>query len=170
MAIKLAILLTDWRETRWWLCHWFWKGKRHRPVLSSLVLQGLLFRMKAKDEEWREAQKGFNRIWRDQNEKYYWKSLDHQGLNFKQNDLKTIRSKALINQIETLYDEVGHDIIQQQIPSAKLSCGPLSETRDARGRRDSHANRTAYGDSISGGKSSLLRRQWSADTSCEAPK
>jgi histone deacetylase complex regulatory component SIN3 len=63
-------------------------------------------RLKAKDEEWRDAQKGFNRIWREQNEKYHLKSLDHQGITFKQNDLKQLRSKVLINQIETFYDEV----------------------------------------------------------------
>ena len=63
-------------------------------------------RLKAKEEEWREAQRNFNKIWREQNEKYYLKSLDHQGINFKQNDLKAIRSKALLNEIETIFDEV----------------------------------------------------------------
>lgn len=65
-----------------------------------------LFRLKIKEEEWREAQRGFNKIWREQNEKYYLKSLDHQGINFKQNDTKVFRSKTLLNEIETLYDEV----------------------------------------------------------------
>lgn len=59
-----------------------------------------------KEEEWREAQRGFNKIWREQNEKYYLKSLDHQGINFKQNDTKVLRSKTLINEIELLYDDV----------------------------------------------------------------
>lgn len=59
-----------------------------------------------KEEEWREAQRGFNKIWREQNEKYYLKSLDHQGINFKQNDTKMLRSKTLLNEIEILYDEV----------------------------------------------------------------
>lgn len=65
-----------------------------------------VFRLKMKDEEWREAQRGFNKIWREQNEKYYLKSLDHQGINFKQNDTKVFRSKTLLNEIETQYDEV----------------------------------------------------------------
>lgn len=65
-----------------------------------------VFRLKIKDEEWREAQRGFNKIWREQNEKYYLKSLDHQGINFKQNDTKVFRSKTLLNEIETQYDEV----------------------------------------------------------------
>ncbi|XP_066964791.1 paired amphipathic helix protein Sin3a isoform X2 [Macrobrachium rosenbergii] len=77
-------------------------GLKKNPVVAvPLVLR----RLKAKDEEWREAQKGFNKIWREQNEKYYLKSLDHQGITFKQNDIKTIRSKSLLNDIETLFDE-----------------------------------------------------------------
>jgi len=65
-----------------------------------------LRRLKAKEEEWREAQRQFNKIWREQNEKYYLKSLDHQGISFKQNDVKQIRSKALLNEVEAIFDEV----------------------------------------------------------------
>lgn len=65
-----------------------------------------LYRLKAKEEEWREAQQGFNKIWREQYEKAYLKSLDHQGVNFKQNDMKALRSKSLLNEIESVYDEV----------------------------------------------------------------
>ncbi|XP_062620426.1 paired amphipathic helix protein Sin3a-like isoform X2 [Saccostrea cucullata] len=77
-------------------------GLKKNPVVAvPLVLR----RLKAKEEEWREAQRNFNKIWREQNEKYYLKSLDHQGINFKQNDVKAIRSKGLLNEIETIYDE-----------------------------------------------------------------
>lgn len=79
-------------------------GLKKNPVVAVPVV---LRRLKSKEEEWREAQKGFNKIWREQNEKYYLKSLDHQGINFKQNDVKALRSKSLFNEIETLYDEVG---------------------------------------------------------------
>lgn len=75
--------------------------KRSPQVAIPVVLR----RMKAKEEEWREAQKGFNKIWREQNEKYYLKSLDHLGTNFKQSDVKSLRSKALINEIETIFEE-----------------------------------------------------------------
>lgn len=64
-----------------------------------------------KEEEWREAQRGFNKVWREQNEKYYLKSLDHQGINFKQNDTKVLRSKSLLNEIESIYDEVSWVIL-----------------------------------------------------------
>jgi len=78
------------------------EGLKKNPVVAvPLVLR----RLKAKDEEWREAQKQFNKIWREQNEKYYLKSLDHQGISFKQNDIKYLRSKSLIKEIEDLQRE-----------------------------------------------------------------
>ncbi|XP_075219291.1 paired amphipathic helix protein Sin3a-like isoform X2 [Lycorma delicatula] len=77
-------------------------GLKKNPVVAVPVV---LRRLKAKEEEWREGQKGFNKIWKEQNEKFYLKSLDHQGINFKQNDLKALRSKSLFNEIETCYDE-----------------------------------------------------------------
>lgn len=45
-------------------------------------------------------------MWRDQLEKYHLKSLDHQGINFKATDTKTMRPKSLIGEVEGLYDEV----------------------------------------------------------------
>lgn len=72
----------------------------------SWLTEGSPYRLKAKEEEWREAQQGFNKIWREQYEKAYLKSLDHQAVNFKQNDTKALRSKSLLNEIESVYDEV----------------------------------------------------------------
>jgi paired amphipathic helix protein Sin3a len=84
-------------------------GLKRNPVVAvPLVLR----RLKAKDTEWREVQKQFNKVWRDQNEKYYLKSLDHQGMIFKQNDIRAIRSKSLLNEIEQLYDEQ-HEQMEQ---------------------------------------------------------
>lgn len=78
------------------------EGLKKNPVIAvPLVLR----RLKTKDEEWRDAQKQFNKIWREQNEKYYLKSLDHQGISFKQNDIKYLRSKSLIKEIEDLQRE-----------------------------------------------------------------
>ncbi|XP_054279983.1 paired amphipathic helix protein Sin3b isoform X2 [Macrosteles quadrilineatus] len=89
-------------------------GLKKNPVVAVPVV---LRRLKAKDEEWREAQKGFNKIWREQNEKYYLKSLDHQGINFKQNDMKALRSKSMFNEIETCYDE-RHEQVEAGDPTA----------------------------------------------------
>ncbi|XP_046399694.1 paired amphipathic helix protein Sin3a [Ischnura elegans] len=91
--------------------------KRNPAVAVPVVLR----RLKAKEEEWREAQKGFNKVWREQNEKYYLKSLDHQGINFKQNDVKALRSKSLFNEIETMYDE-RHE--QAEEGCAEVANGP----------------------------------------------
>ncbi|KAG7456528.1 hypothetical protein MATL_G00236690 [Megalops atlanticus] len=78
------------------------EGLKRNPATAVPVV---LKRLKAKEEEWREAQQGFNKIWREQYEKAYLKSLDHQGVNFKQNDIKALRSKSLLNEIESVYDE-----------------------------------------------------------------
>ncbi|EAT33245.1 AAEL014491-PB [Aedes aegypti] len=100
------------------------QGLRKNPVVAVPVV---LRRLKAKEEEWREAQKGFNKQWREQNEKYYLKSLDHQGINFKQNDIKALRSKSLFNEIETLFDEVSYMKRHEQTEdgsSNPLTSGP----------------------------------------------
>ncbi|XP_028417065.1 paired amphipathic helix protein Sin3a-like [Dendronephthya gigantea] len=75
--------------------------KKTPAVAVPLVLK----RLKIKEEEWRAAQRLYNKTWRDQNEKYYLKSLDYQGMTFKQNDLKAMRSKSLVTEIENIYDE-----------------------------------------------------------------
>ena len=73
-------------------------------MINNIIF--IFYRLKTKDEEWREAQKQFNKMWKEQNEKFYLKSLDHQCANFKQHDIKAIRGKSLLNQVETIYDEV----------------------------------------------------------------
>lgn len=81
------------------------EGLKKSPVMAVPVV---LKRLKSKEEEWREAQKAFNNVWREQMDKYYLRSLDHQGMTFKQTDSKTIRSKNLLNEIETIYEERCH--------------------------------------------------------------
>lgn len=83
--------------------------KKNPSVAVGIVLR----RLKMKEEEWREAQKSFNKIWREQNERYYLKSLDHQGISFKANDIKFLRSKNLLNEIETIFEE-RHDANEDQ--------------------------------------------------------
>uniref|UniRef100_A0A7N6AQ16 Paired amphipathic helix protein Sin3a n=1 Tax=Anabas testudineus TaxID=64144 RepID=A0A7N6AQ16_ANATE len=93
-------------------------GLKKNPAVSVPIV---LKRLKTKEEEWREAQRGFNKIWREQNEKYYLKSLDHQGINFKQNDTKMLRSKSLLNEIESIYDERQEQASEE---GATLPTGP----------------------------------------------
>ena len=47
--------------------------KRCPTVAIPIVLR----RLKAKQEEWQEAQRGFNKVWREQLEKYYLKVCGH---------------------------------------------------------------------------------------------
>ena len=61
--------------------------------------------VKGKDEEWKQVQKQFNRQWREQLQRYYLKSLDSQGMQFKQNDVKFVRWRTLLNEIESLFEE-----------------------------------------------------------------
>ncbi|XP_063311500.1 paired amphipathic helix protein Sin3b [Pelobates fuscus] len=102
-------------------------GDKAPDIIESLkknpatAVPVVLKRLKAKEEEWREAQQGFNKTWREQYERAYLKSLDHQAVNFKQNDTKALRSKSLLNEIESVYDE--H---QEQHPEGRTttSSGP----------------------------------------------
>ncbi|KAG8594788.1 hypothetical protein GDO81_001327 [Engystomops pustulosus] len=102
-------------------------GDKAPDIIESLkknpatAVPVVLKRLKAKEEEWREAQQGFNKTWREQYERAYLKSLDHQAVNFKQNDTKALRSKSLLNEIESVYDE--H---QEQQPEGRTatSSGP----------------------------------------------
>lgn len=72
----------------------------------QIMVPRLIERMRQKDVEWRKMQELCNRIWREETEKHYAKSLDHQALSFKQNDLKMLRAKMIVSQFENLYDEV----------------------------------------------------------------
>lgn len=119
------------------------EGVKKNPIVAIPVV---LRRLKSKDEEWREAQKGFNKIWREQNEKFYLKSLDHQGINFKQNDIKQLRSKSLFNEVETLYEErneQGLDITSNGGPHLLLEYRDKSIIDDAANLLIHHVKRQA---------------------------
>ncbi len=51
--------------------------------------------------------------------RYYLKSLDHQGINFKQADTRAMRSKTLVTEVEALFDER-----QEQIGEGQSASGP----------------------------------------------
>lgn len=62
----------------------------------------LLKRLKQKDDEWKRAQREWNKIWRELEANNYYKALDHQGVTFKTSDKKAMTSKALIEEIENI--------------------------------------------------------------------
>lgn len=106
------------------------EGLKKNPVIAvPLVLR----RLKAKDEEWRDAQKQFNKIWREQNEKYYLKSLDHQGITFKQNDVKYLRCKSLIKEIEDLHRENQDDDLNASSANGGADMAATTELNSSAG-------------------------------------
>ncbi|KAF8336326.1 uncharacterized protein EI90DRAFT_3119621 [Cantharellus anzutake] len=66
----------------------------------SIAVPVVLNRLKQKDEEWKRAQREWNKVWREMDARNYYKSLDHQGVNFKVNDKKTVAAKQLVQDIE----------------------------------------------------------------------
>ncbi|KAK7031418.1 histone deacetylase complex, SIN3 component [Favolaschia claudopus] len=69
------------------------------PVVAVPVV---LTRLKQKDEDWRRAQREWARTWREVDSKNFYKSLDHQGISFKQNDKKNITAKHFVADIEAI--------------------------------------------------------------------
>ncbi|KAI8353986.1 hypothetical protein BD560DRAFT_408082 [Blakeslea trispora] len=64
------------------------------------VVPVLLNRLQLKDQEWKRAQREWNKVWRDQDDKNFYKSLDYQANSFKANDKKALAQKALVAEIE----------------------------------------------------------------------
>lgn len=66
----------------------------------ALAIPIVFQRLKQKEEEWKRAQREWNKVWREVDARNYWKSLDHQGVTFKTNDKKIITAKAFVTNIE----------------------------------------------------------------------
>ncbi|GES74256.1 paired amphipathic helix protein pst1 [Rhizophagus clarus] len=75
----------------------------------ATVVPVVLKRLKQKDEEWKRARREWNKIWREIDAKNYYKSLDHQGITFKNDDKKALTPKYLIAEIENLRREPNDD-------------------------------------------------------------
>ncbi|KAF7793452.1 hypothetical protein EIP86_004564 [Pleurotus ostreatoroseus] len=71
----------------------------------ALCVPVVLARLKSKNEEWRRLQREFNRTWREVEAKNFYKSLDYQGITFKQNDKKNITAKYFVQEIENVKAE-----------------------------------------------------------------
>ncbi|THV08566.1 hypothetical protein K435DRAFT_708465 [Dendrothele bispora CBS 962.96] len=65
----------------------------------------VLQRLKQKEEEWKRAQREWNKVWREVDARNYAKSLDHQSITFKAADKKSITAKTFVNQIEAAREE-----------------------------------------------------------------
>lgn len=69
------------------------------------VLPILLFRLKQKSEEWKASQREWDKIWREQMQRAYWRSLDHQAIASKGIDKKLFVAKHLQNEIQSKFEE-----------------------------------------------------------------
>lgn len=75
----------------------------HNDPVRAVPL--VLGRLKKKDEEWKAAQREWQKVWRDQTARVFWKSLDHQGISIKSNDKKQFQLKTLVSEITAKRDE-----------------------------------------------------------------
>lgn len=68
----------------------------------AVAVPVILKRLKQKDEEWKRSQREWNKVWREMEQKVFYKSLDHLGLTFKQADKKLLTAKQLVSEISTV--------------------------------------------------------------------
>jgi paired amphipathic helix protein Sin3a len=95
------------------------KGKDVIKELFSIpwnVVPVLLHRLKCKLEDWKAAQREWEKVWRDQTQKIFWKSLDHQSITVKQTDKRQFQPKSLTNEIQVRYEEQKRMQTIQEIP------------------------------------------------------
>ena len=68
------------------------------------VLPILLGRLKQKLEEWKASQREWEKVWREQTQRMFWRSLDHQGLSVK-HDKRQFQQKPLQTEIYVKLEE-----------------------------------------------------------------
>ena len=73
--------------------------------VPATAIPVVLVRLKQKHEEWKRAQREWDKVWREVDARNYHKSLDHQAVTFKAADKKAITQKAFVTQIEAARDE-----------------------------------------------------------------
>ncbi|KAI3970604.1 hypothetical protein MKX01_024251 [Papaver californicum] len=72
---------------------------------ASLALPVILSRLKQKQDEWSRCRSDFNKVWAEIYSKNYHKSLDHRSFYFKQQDTKSLSTKALIAEIKEINEK-----------------------------------------------------------------
>ncbi|BBG94142.1 SIN3-like 4 [Prunus dulcis] len=72
---------------------------------GPLALPVILTRLKQKQEEWARCRSDFNKVWADIYAKNYHKSLDHRSFYFKQQDTKSLSTKALLAEIKEISEK-----------------------------------------------------------------
>ncbi|KAL6969502.1 hypothetical protein U1Q18_029214 [Sarracenia purpurea var. burkii] len=72
---------------------------------ATLALPVILTRLKQKQEEWARCRYDFNKVWSEIYAKNYHKSLDHRSFYFKQQDTKSLSTKALLTEIKEINEK-----------------------------------------------------------------
>ncbi|XP_010255489.1 PREDICTED: paired amphipathic helix protein Sin3-like 4 isoform X2 [Nelumbo nucifera] len=72
---------------------------------APLALPVILTRLKQKQEEWTRCRADFNKVWAEIYAKNYHKSLDHRSFYFKQQDTKSLSTKALLAEIKEINEK-----------------------------------------------------------------
>jgi paired amphipathic helix protein Sin3a len=86
--------------------------ERGQSVISELhnspysVIPIVLNRLKERLETWKMAQREWEKVWRDQTQKMFWKSLDHQAVNATATNRKQFQTKALQTEIAVKHEEM----------------------------------------------------------------
>ncbi|XP_057509784.1 paired amphipathic helix protein Sin3-like 4 [Actinidia eriantha] len=76
---------------------------------TPLALPVILTRLKQKQEEWTRCRADFNKVWAEIYSKNYHKSLDHRSFYFKQQDTKSLSTKALLDEIKEISEKKRDD-------------------------------------------------------------
>ncbi|XP_010683342.2 paired amphipathic helix protein Sin3-like 3 isoform X2 [Beta vulgaris subsp. vulgaris] len=72
---------------------------------AILALPVILTRLKQKQEEWARCRADFNKVWAEIYAKNYHKSLDHRSFYFKQQDTKSLSTKALLAEVKEISEQ-----------------------------------------------------------------
>ncbi|KAH9609157.1 hypothetical protein KSS87_002383 [Heliosperma pusillum] len=72
---------------------------------ATLALPVILTRLKQKQEEWARCRADFNKVWAEIYSKNYHKSLDHRSFYFKQQDAKSLCTKALLAEVKEISEQ-----------------------------------------------------------------
>nr|OQO24622.1 hypothetical protein B0A51_09602 [Rachicladosporium sp. CCFEE 5018] len=78
------------------------------------VIPVLLNRLKERLESWKLAQREWEKVWREQTQKMFWKSLDHQAVNTRNSDKKAFQMKTLLGEIQVKHEEMVRE--DKQVP------------------------------------------------------
>ncbi|KAL2904207.1 Paired amphipathic helix protein Sin3-like 3 [Bienertia sinuspersici] len=72
---------------------------------AIFALPVILARLKQKQEEWARCRADFNKVWAEIYSKNYHKSLDHRSFYFKQQDTKSLSTKALLAEVKEISEQ-----------------------------------------------------------------